>query len=130
MVAKFEVFKDKAGKYRFRLKAANGGSSPPAKATKPKPGHSRESTRSRPMPQPPSSRTRPPDPAALLLPHYGSSSPEYRLGHGLNRANLVDRALVGCLEMSPEYGLFGLVGNMQPRMIMPAGAYSSHALRP
>jgi len=24
MVAKFEVFKDKAGKYRFRLKAANG----------------------------------------------------------------------------------------------------------
>ncbi|WP_427134019.1 YegP family protein [Pseudarthrobacter sp. S9] len=37
MAGKFEVYKDKTGGYRFRLKAGKGERSPHRKATRPRP---------------------------------------------------------------------------------------------
>ena len=50
---KFEVYKDKAGEFRFRLRAANGKSFSPARATRPRPAASRASRASATTPPSP-----------------------------------------------------------------------------
>ena len=45
VAGKFELFKDVGGKFRFRLKAGNGQSSPVARRMRPRPRHRTESSR-------------------------------------------------------------------------------------
>ena len=60
-MAKFEVYKDSAGEFRFRLKASNGQVIATGESYRPRPASSTESPPSNATPPTPPSSTSPPD---------------------------------------------------------------------